>query len=125
MSHIFEHFDDTIDSFSRMATRNQMDQLDRVVQKFITEMNNTLGSSFSNLSKVVNQSLYLQEANEAQLKEIYSQNSKASDGMKVAVDEMAQVAGNLKAVSESVERYVKEVQILEAQVAAGRTRHEA
>ena len=121
----FEHFDDTIDSFSRMATRNQMDQLDRVVQKFITEMNNTLGSSFSNLSKVVNQSLYLQEANEAQLKEIYSQNSKASDGMKVAVDEMAQVAGNLKAVSESVERYVKEVQILEAQVAAGRTRHEA
>jgi biopolymer transport protein ExbB/TolQ len=121
----FDHFDDTIDSFSRMATRNQMDQLERVVQNFITEMNNSLGSSFSNLSKVVNQSLYLQEANEAQLKEIYEKNAVAADGMEKAVDEMAQVADRLKAVSESVEKYVKEVRTLEAQIAAGRTRHEA
>jgi hypothetical protein len=120
-----DHFDDTIDSFSRMATRNQMDQLERVVEKFLAEMNNNLGSSFSNLSKVVNQSLYLQEANEAQLKQIYSKNAVAADGMEKAVDEMAQVADRLKDISETVEKYVKEVRALEAQVAAGRTRHEA
>jgi hypothetical protein len=117
----FDHFDDTIDSFSRMATRNQMDQLERVVDKFITEMNNTLGSSFGNLSKVVNQSLYLQEANEAQLKEIYAKNAVAVDGMERTADEMAQVADRLKEISEAMEKYVKEVRTLEAQIASRRT----
>ena len=116
----FDHFDDTIDSFSRMATRNQMDQLERVVDKFMAEMNNTMGSSFANLSKVVNQSLYLQEANEAQLKDIFIKNAAAAEGMEKTVDEMAQVADRLKEVSESVEKYVKEVRTLEAHIAAAR-----
>ncbi len=116
----FDHFDDTIDSFSRMATRNQMDQLERVVDKFLTELNNTMGSSFANLSKVVNQNLYLQEANEAQLKEIYNKNALAVDGMEKTADEMAQVADRLKEISESMEKYVKEVRTLEAQIASRR-----
>lgn len=116
----FDHFDDTISSFTRMATRSQMDQLERVVDKFITEMNNTLGDSFANLSKVVNQTLYLQEANEAQLKEIYRKNAEAAEGMEKTVDEMAQVADRLKDVSVTVEKYVKEVRTLEAQIAAAR-----
>ncbi len=120
-----DHMDDTIDSFSRMATRNQMDQLERVVEKFLAEMNSSMGSSFSNLSKVVNQSLYLQEANEAQLKAIYEKNAVVADGMEKTVDEMAQVADRLKEISVSVEKYVKEVRTLEAQIAAGRTRYEA
>ena len=103
-----------------MATRSQMDQLERVVDKFITEMNNTLGDSFANLSKVVNQTLYLQEANEAQLKEIYRKNAEAAEGMEKTVDEMAQVADRLKDVSVTVEKYVKEVRTLEAQIAAAR-----
>lgn len=115
-----DHLDDTIDSFSRMATRNQMDQLERVVEKFMAEMNNTMGNSFSNLSKVVNQSLYLQEANEAQLKEIYSKNAMAVEGMEKTVDEMEQVADRLKDIAVSVEKYVKEVRTLEAQIAAAR-----
>lgn len=115
-----DHFDDTISSFSRVATRNQMDQLERVVDKFITEMNNTMGSSFDNLSKVVNQSLALQQANAAQLKEIYSKNAVASDSMGKTVEEMAQVAERLKEISTSVEKYVKEVRTLEAQIATAR-----
>ena len=115
-----DHLDDTINSFSRVATRNQMDQLERVVDRFLTEMNNNLGSSFANLSKVVNQSLYLQEANEAQLKEIYNKNAEAADGMEKTVDEMNQVAERLKEVSTTVEKYVKEVRTLEAQIAAAR-----
>ena len=114
----FEHLDSTIDSFSRMATRNQMDQLEMVVENFVTEMNKTLGNSFSDLSKVVNQTLYVQEANERQLKEMYEKNAVAADGMVKAVSEMENVTRQLKDVSESVSKYVKEVRTLEAQIAS-------
>ncbi|MBQ7615914.1 MAG: MotA/TolQ/ExbB proton channel family protein [Butyrivibrio sp.] len=116
-----DHLDDTIDSFSRVATRNQMDQMERIVDKFLKEMNNTLGSSFSNLSKVVNQSLYLQESNEEQLKGIYSKNAMAAESMQKTVEEMEQVAERLKDVSTAVEKYVKEVRTLEAQIASARS----
>ncbi len=116
-----DHLDDTIDSFSRVATRNQMDQMERIVDKFLKEMNNTLGSSFSNLSKVVNQSLYLQESNEEQLNGIYSKNAMAAESMQKTVEEMEQVAERLKDVSTAVEKYVKEVRTLEAQIASGRS----
>ena len=64
--------------------------------------------------------MYLQEANEAQLKEIYRKNAEAAEGMEKTVDEMAQVADRLKDVSVTVEKYVKEVRTLEAQIAAAR-----
>jgi len=114
----FDHLDSTIDSFSRMATRNQMDQLERVVENFITEMNKTLGNAFSDLSKVVSQTMYVQEANEHQLKEMYEKNAVAADGMVKAVNEMENVTKQLKDVSESVSKYVKEVRTLEAQIAS-------
>lgn len=114
----FDHLDSTIDSFSRMATRNQMDQLERVVENFITEMNKTLGNSFSDLSKVVSQTMCVQEANEHQLKEMYEKNAVAADGMVKAVNEMENVTKQLKDVSESVSKYVKEVRTLEAQIAS-------
>ena len=40
--------------------------------------------------------------------------------MEKTVDEMAQVADRLKDVSVTVEKYVKEVRTLEAQIAAAR-----
>jgi hypothetical protein len=115
-----DHLDDTIDSFSRIATRNQMDQMERIVNKFLTEMNNSMGSSFSSLSKVVNQSLYLQEANEEQLKDIYAKNAKTAEGIQKTAQEMGQVANSLKDLSAVIEKYVKEVRTLEAQIAASR-----
>jgi hypothetical protein len=116
----FEHFDDTIDSFSRMATRNQMDQLNRVVDNFVSEMNDSLGGAFSNLSKVVNQTMYVQESNEKQLKEMYEKNAVAADKMVTAVTEMEKVSEQLKDVSGAIEKYVKEVRVMEAQIASFR-----
>ena len=95
-----------------------MDQLERVVENFITEMNKTLGNSFSDLSRVVSQTMYVQEANERQLKEMYEKNAVAADGMVKAVSEMENVTKQLKDVSESVSKYVKEVRTLEAQIAS-------
>ena len=116
----FDHLDDTIDSFSRMATRNQMDQLERVVDNFVGEMNNSLGGAFANLSKVVNQSMYLQESNERQLKEMFEKNAVAAEGMVKAVNEMEKVSEQLKDLSAFVEKYVKEVRTMEAQIASFR-----
>ena len=112
----FDHFDDTIDNFARVATRNQMDQLNRIVDKFILEMDTSMADSFSNLSKVVNQSMYLQETNNEQLKEIYSQNAASAKGIEKAADDMARVADSLKNMTESLGRCVEEVKELEKQI---------
>ena len=114
----FDHLNDTIDSFSRMATRNQMDQLERVVESFISEMNRSMGNSFSELSKVVNQTLYVQEGNERQLREIYEKNAVAAESMVKTAAEMEKVSRQLEEISGSVSKYIKEVRTLEAQIAA-------
>ena len=114
----FDRMNYTIESFAKMATRNQMDQLERVVESFLGEMNKTMEGSFSNLSKVVNQTLYVQENNESQLKEIHEKNSLAAEAMENTVKEMQSVTEQLKEVSESVSKYVKEVRTLEAQIAS-------
>ena len=107
----FDHFDATLDRFAKMTTRNQMDQLNRIVDVFITELNTSLGSSFTNLSKVVNQSLALQENNEQNLKEIYDKNV-------ATVESVNKVAEQMKEVAEALGRYAKEVHSLETQVQA-------
>ena len=106
----FDHFDSTLDRFAKLTTRNQMEQLNRIVDVFITELNTSLGSSFTNLSKVVNQSLVLQENNEQNMKEIYEKNA-------VTVESVNKVAEQMKDVAEALGRYAKEVHSLEAQVA--------
>ena len=107
----FDHFDGTLDRFAKLTTRNQMDQLNRIVDVFISELNNSLGSSFTHLSKVVNQSLALQESNEQQMKEIIDKNVGT-------VESVNKVAEQMKDVAEALGRYAKEVHSLEGQVAA-------
>ncbi len=107
----FAHFDATLDRFAKLTTRNQMDQLNRIVEAFITELNSSLGSSFTHLSQVLNQSLALQENNEQSLKEIYDKNA-------ATVESMSKVSDQMKEVAEALGRYAKEVHSLEAQVAA-------
>ena len=50
----FYRFAETIDSFARLATKNQMDQLRLVVGAFIDEMNRSLGGSLGRLSETIN-----------------------------------------------------------------------
>ena len=118
----FDRLEGTIDSYSRMTSRNQMEQLSRIVENFVTEMNNSMEGSFANLSKVVNQTMYLQEGNERQLKDIYERNAAAADGMIKTAIEMEKVTQQLKDVSDSVTRYVKEIRVLEAQIASFRNK---
>ncbi len=107
----FEHFDSTLDKFARMSTRNQMEQLERVVDAFVAELNNSMSSSFSNLSKVINQSLYIQENNEEKIKKVYIQNA-------AACESLTKVAQQMKDVADTLEKYVKDVHTLEANIKA-------
>jgi uncharacterized protein YjgD (DUF1641 family) len=107
----FDNFDDTLDKFARMATRNQMEQLGRVVDAFVEELNKSMQGSFSNLSKVVNQSLYIQESNEEKIRQVYIQNA-------AACESLTKVANQMKDVADTLEKYVKEVHALEEQVAS-------
>ncbi len=105
----FKHFDSVLDKYMRISTRNQMEQLERVVDAFVNELNHSLGNSFSNLANATNQSLILQESNEEKIKEMYNKNLEACENI-------SNTAAQMKSVSETLEKYVKEVHSLQAQV---------
>ncbi|MCR5747389.1 MAG: MotA/TolQ/ExbB proton channel family protein [Lachnospiraceae bacterium] len=102
----FDRLDYTIESFAKMATKNQMDQLTVVVNAFIAEMNRSVGDSFNKLSETVNSTLEIQRANEKQMHEIYDRSVSTADNVSVIATQTATVAESLKA-------YVDEVQRLE------------
>ncbi|SFC86886.1 MotA/TolQ/ExbB proton channel family protein [Butyrivibrio sp. YAB3001] len=105
----FEHFDSILDKYTRMTTRSQMEQMERVVDSFVTELNNSMGNAFSNLSKVVNQSLTLQETNEDKIKDIYAKNA-------AACESISKVAMQMKSVADTMEKYVKDLNALENRI---------
>lgn len=106
----FEHFDETLDKFARMTTRNQMDQLARIVDLYVAEMNKSLGSSFTNMAKVTNQSLTMQETNHLHMKEILDKNAATADSMNKVALQMKNVADAIGTYSENVHRLEKEVE---------------
>ena len=107
----FEHFDHTIESFAKMATRNQMNQLARVVDAFLEEMNRSLGESFSKLSEKVDSTIVMQEASERQMQKFYEKSIGASENMSTVAAQTQTVANSMKLYAESVatlERDIRE-----------------
>ena len=98
----FDRFDHTIESFANMATRNQMNELARVVNAFLEEMNRSLGESFSKLSESVNETLAYQEANERQMQEFYEKSIGAAAKMNNVAAQTQTVANSLKVYAENV-----------------------
>jgi len=107
----FEHFDHTIESFAKMATRNQMNQLARVVDAFLEEMNRSLGESFSKLSEKVDSTIVMQEASERQMQKFYEKSIGASENVSTVAAQTQTVANSMKLYAESVatlERDIRE-----------------
>ena len=69
----FDRFDQTLEAFGNMATRNQLDALSVVINAFIAEMNKSLGNKFSQLAYTIDQTYLLQDKN-AKLAAESSQN---------------------------------------------------
>lgn len=107
----FDRFDNTIESFAKMATKNQMDQLSRIVSAFIDDMNRSLGGSLTRLSDTVNSTLDVQKENEKQVRAIYEKTVSTADNMST-------IAGQTGAVAEALKAYAEQVQQLERQTAA-------
>lgn len=98
----FDHFDHTIENFANMATKSQMEQLQRVVDIFISEMNRSLGDSFAKLSGTVDSTIALQEANEKQMKEIFEKNISTADNINSVAEQTQSVANALRLYSDKV-----------------------
>ncbi|MBO5550824.1 MAG: MotA/TolQ/ExbB proton channel family protein [Lachnospiraceae bacterium] len=104
----FDRFDQTIENFANMATRSQMEQLSRVVDVFISELNRSLGNSFTKLSETVNATMELQKDNERQMKEIFEKNVTTADNM-------ATISAGTEAVASSLRLYADKVLSMEKQ----------
>lgn len=98
----FDRFDHTIESFARMATASQMEQLSRIVDVFISELNRSLAGSFTNLSDTVNKTLELQESNERQMKEIFEKNISTAENVNAVAEQTQSVANALRLYSDKV-----------------------
>lgn len=107
----FDQLDHTIESFASMATRNQVKQLNVVVDAFLEEMNKSLGNVFSDLSEKVNSTLTLQEANEMQMKELFEKNIGTAENV-------SNVAAQTQHVADSLRQYAVSVTSLEKEIGA-------
>ncbi len=97
--------------YADIKARNQIEQLSKVVDAFITELNKSLGNSFTNLSEVVNSTIAIQSRNEKQMREIFENNMGTAEGVEGIFRES-------RALNESLKNYVAEVQLLNKSVTA-------
>ncbi len=107
----FDRFEQAIQDFGNMATKSQMEQLNRIVDIFISEMNRSLGDSFARLSEKVDSTIELQEANEKQMKEIFERNLSTAENVNAVAEQTQSVANALRLYSDkvlSLERETKE-----------------
>ncbi len=70
----FDRLNGTITDFGNMATRSQMDALSSVVDAFLKEMDNSMGSTFTRLNTLLHDAEKAQQKNEAELTEIQGQS---------------------------------------------------
>jgi Rps23 Pro-64 3,4-dihydroxylase Tpa1-like proline 4-hydroxylase len=60
----FDRMNQTITDFGNMATRNQTEALNQVVNEFVREMNRSLGGTFLQLNESFNKAYASQQKNE-------------------------------------------------------------
>ncbi|MBR2185853.1 MAG: MotA/TolQ/ExbB proton channel family protein [Lachnospiraceae bacterium] len=105
----FDRLNDTVEDFADMATRNQMEQMSKVVSVFIAELNNSLDQIFTNLSDTMNRTLVIQGENEKQMQEIYNKNLTTAENVNV-------ISTQTRSVVASLRQYVDEIQEMESTV---------
>lgn len=99
-----------LSDYADIRARNQIEQLSKLIDVFITELNKSLGNSFTNLSDTINKTMAVQAKNEKQMQEIFESNVGAAQNMESILNET-------RALDSSLKTYVAEVQLLEKAVA--------
>ncbi len=98
----FDRLDKTITDFANVATRNQTEQLSRIVDVFILEMNRSLGNIFTNLSDIMNKTLEVQRSNDMQMQQLFENNLSTAENVHLISEETGAVADALRLYSEKV-----------------------
>ncbi|MBQ4242202.1 MAG: hypothetical protein II732_05220, partial [Lachnospiraceae bacterium] len=107
----FDHFSQIIEDFANVATRNQTEQLKRVVNAFIQEMNRSLGDYFTQLSTTISGTIELQKNNEKQMQDLFEKSVGTAENMNVVATQTSAVAGALQTYADkvlSMERHMSE-----------------
>ena len=108
----FERFDKTLSNFGNVATRNQLDALSVVVNSFIAEMNKSLGTTFSQLSYMVDQNYQTQQENARQMESILEKTGSTAEYLN-------EVERQTASVIEALDTYAKDVAKIQGKI----TRH--
>ena len=108
----FDRFDKTLQDFGNMATRNQLDALQQVVNSFIAEMNKSLNGSFSQMAYTIDQAYQLQQQNAKQMEEILAHTGATAENLHEIEIQTTAIIGALETYTKDVREIQTEFHVL-------------
>lgn len=100
----------TIVDFENVATRSQEEALDRVVNSFIGQMNQSLGNTFSQINNAVNEEYGVQKQNAQMMQEVLKATGASSITLNDINNETGRLVLTLNKYSESIQAIQNELQ---------------
>ncbi len=94
-----------LENIANIRSRDQMEELGRIVDRFMEEMDRSLGGTFTKLSDTIDRTLLIQGENEKKVKEILADNTETAG-------ELKDIASSVKELQASLKSYTVEVQDL-------------
>ncbi|MBQ7725178.1 MAG: MotA/TolQ/ExbB proton channel family protein [Lachnospiraceae bacterium] len=98
-----------LENIANIRSRDQMEELGRIVDRFMEEMDRSLGGTFTKLSDTIDRTLLIQGENEKKVKEILTDNTETAG-------ELKDIASSVKDLQLSLKSYTVEVQDLSKSV---------
>lgn len=102
----FERMNDTIENFANVASQSQVEGIGTLVDKFVSEMNQSLGDNFKELGKVIEETCNWQKQNSAYMQEILAKIGDMTNN----IQEINELSGR---TIESLANYVEQIERLQ------------
>ncbi|MCR5024778.1 MAG: MotA/TolQ/ExbB proton channel family protein [Lachnospiraceae bacterium] len=94
-----------LENIANIRSRDQMEELGRIVDRFMEEMDRSLSGTFTKLSDTIDRTLLIQGENEKKVKEILTDNTETAG-------ELKDIASSVKDLQVSLKSYTLEIQDL-------------
>ena len=102
MDPVFVKFSDSIEDFSKTVALNQVEGLEKIVDNFVTNMNNSLGDQFDKLGNIMKESCEWQEMSVSTIKEMVSNVTEEAE-------KVSELNNNLGKTVEKFDGYLKKL----------------
>ena len=102
MDPVFVKFSDSIEDFSKTIALNQVEGLEKIVDNFVTNMNNSLGDQFDKLGNIMKESCEWQEMSVSTIKEMVSNVTEEAE-------KVSELNNNLGKTVEKFNGYLKKL----------------